>query len=91
MLDLFNTSSNIGDFPSNTSNYAYRVYDKCLKETKDSITFYKSNNKIVICNKHYFGSLDNFKKQTLGITQDNIVKELLLLIELAEYHFENQN
>lgn len=37
MFDLFNTSSNIGDFPSNTSNYAYRVYDKCLEETKDSL------------------------------------------------------
>ena len=51
----------------------------------------KSNDKIMICNKHYFGSLDNFKKQALEITQDNIVKELLLLIELAECHFENQN
>lgn len=37
MLDLFNTNSNIGDFPSNTDNYAYRVYDKCLEETKDSL------------------------------------------------------
>lgn len=45
----------------------------------------------MICNKHYFDSLESFKKQVLGITQDNIVKELLLLIELAECHFENQN
>lgn len=37
MFDLFNTNSNTGDFPSNTSNYAYRVYDKCLEETKDSL------------------------------------------------------
>ena len=37
MFDLFNTSSNIGDFPSSTSNYAYRVYDKCLEETNDSL------------------------------------------------------
>ena len=59
--------------------------------TKDSITFHKSNDKIMICNEHYFGSLDNFRKQAFEIPQDNIVKELLLLIELAEYHFENQN
>lgn len=37
MFDLFSTSSNTGDFPSSTSNYAYRVYDKCLEETKDSL------------------------------------------------------
>ena len=37
MFDLFNTSSNTGDFPSNTDNYAYRVYDKCLEETKNSL------------------------------------------------------
>lgn len=37
MFDLFNTSSNIGDFQSNTDNYAYRVYDKCLEETNDSL------------------------------------------------------
>ena len=30
MFDLFNTNSNTGDFPSSTSNYAYRVYDKCF-------------------------------------------------------------
>lgn len=37
MFDLFNTNSNTGDFQSNTDNYAYRVYDKCLEETKDSL------------------------------------------------------
>lgn len=37
MFDLFNTSSNTGDFQSNTDNYAYRVYDKCLEKTKDSL------------------------------------------------------
>ena len=37
MFDLLNTNSNTGDLPSNTSNYAYRVYDKCLEETKDSL------------------------------------------------------
>lgn len=33
--------------------------------TKDSITSHKSNDEIVICNKHYFGSLESFKKQVL--------------------------
>jgi len=37
VFDLFSTNSNIGDFPSSTSNYAYRVYDKCLEKTKDSL------------------------------------------------------
>lgn len=37
MFDLFSTISNTGDFQSNTDNYAYRVYDKCLEETKDSL------------------------------------------------------
>lgn len=59
--------------------------------TKDGITFHKSNDEIVICNKHYFGSLESFKKQVLEKTRDNIQKELLLLIELAECHLANHN
>lgn len=59
--------------------------------TKDSITFHKSDDEIKIYSKYYCGSLDNFRKQAFEIPQDNIVKELLLLAKLAEYHFENQN
>ena len=48
-------------------------------------------DEIKIYSKYYCGSLDNFRKQAFDIPQDNIVKELLLLAKLAEYHFENQN